>query len=259
MKLVVPELILGMLLTIAVLAMGFMFAGQVSFRFPEQVWLTRDASGFFTFLLFVVAVFQLCLFYWQLRYMSVGIDAGRLAAEAAQVSAKMAESQAAIATESLNASQLTARSQLRAYMGMRDNGTTYDAMNGDIKLMFKNYGATPAKQVSLWRRIVPDTEMVGEFAYSDEGGWVSVNQITHPGQHFGQVVGKLVSPSPSHVFFVYGFVDYLDAFDKPWRYRFAYAHNQIRGGDAWRAYLQHNNEIEQPESGPHAPLQQQEP
>jgi hypothetical protein len=57
----------------------------------EEPWLTKDAAGFFTFLLVVIGGFQLGLFYWQLRYMREGMEDATLAAKAATKQARIAE------------------------------------------------------------------------------------------------------------------------------------------------------------------------
>jgi hypothetical protein len=63
MKFRLPDVILGCLLTVAVFAMGMIFAS--SGRVVEAIgvgWLTKDASGFFAGLQFVVAAIQAVLF-----------------------------------------------------------------------------------------------------------------------------------------------------------------------------------------------------
>src|SRR5579872_5059373 len=60
MKYRVPDLVLGCLLTVAIFAVGIVFAASGRFiqSSGEAVgfsWLTKDASGFFTSLQFIVA------------------------------------------------------------------------------------------------------------------------------------------------------------------------------------------------------------
>src|SRR5262245_39808985 len=43
-------------------------------HYRNEPWLTKDAAGFFTFLLVVVGGVQVGLFYWQLRYMRTGME-----------------------------------------------------------------------------------------------------------------------------------------------------------------------------------------
>jgi hypothetical protein len=140
----------------------------------------------------------------------------------------------------------TRERQLRAYMGMENNGTKFIEASEEIKLFFKNYGNTPATKVSMWVKIIEGTEEHSDFGYTD-GTWVARNQITHPGQLFGQVVGKVGEKSGGfHIFFIYDYVVYEDAFENRWRYCFAYAHDISRRGDAWRCYHKHN--YEEPEN-----------
>src|ERR1051325_5248667 len=49
----------------------------------EEPWLTKDAAGFFTFLLVVVGGFQAGLFLWQLWLIRESLDDARIAADAA--------------------------------------------------------------------------------------------------------------------------------------------------------------------------------
>jgi hypothetical protein len=86
---------------------------------PEEPWLTKDAAGFFTFVLVIVGIGQLGLFYWQLRYMRAGMHDAKLAAEAAKDAAIAGTRQAIIAQDTLKATQDTAQRQLRAYVSVQ--------------------------------------------------------------------------------------------------------------------------------------------
>jgi len=55
--------------------------------FSPANWLTKDAAGFFTFLLVVVGCFQIGLFLWQLRLIRESLDDAKIAADAAKQSA----------------------------------------------------------------------------------------------------------------------------------------------------------------------------
>lgn len=104
-----PEIVLGILLTVAVFGMGMLYdssrhqptdaqpkqeAHQV--KAPDQpepftmIWLTHDGAVFFTFVLSFIAAAQAGLFLWQLRYMKVGIKDASIAAKAADLSARAA-------------------------------------------------------------------------------------------------------------------------------------------------------------------------
>lgn len=87
-----PEVILGCLLTFAAFALGMMFAS--SGRAVEPVgpsWLTKDASGFFAGLQFVVATIQAALFIYQLRLIRISLDDAKVASSAAARQARVAE------------------------------------------------------------------------------------------------------------------------------------------------------------------------
>lgn len=62
-------------------------------------WLSKDASGFFTFLLLVLAAAQLALFWYQLRLIRVSLDEAKISASAAADAAKASARQAHIAEE----------------------------------------------------------------------------------------------------------------------------------------------------------------
>ena len=57
----------------------------------DSTWLTKDAAGFFTFLLVVVAGAQVALFVWQLWLIRESLDDTKIAAEAAKESADAAK------------------------------------------------------------------------------------------------------------------------------------------------------------------------
>lgn len=64
-------------------------------------WLSKDASGFFTFLLLIVAAVQLGLFWYQLRLIRVSLDEAKTAARAAADAASASARQADAAEQSL--------------------------------------------------------------------------------------------------------------------------------------------------------------
>jgi hypothetical protein len=88
----IPDIFLGALLAVAAFAMGSVFGSQ---RQPaEQIstakadtadsqgqphetlwyWVAHDAAGFFTLCLSAIGLFQLVLFYWQLRLIRESLD-----------------------------------------------------------------------------------------------------------------------------------------------------------------------------------------
>jgi hypothetical protein len=115
----------------------------------------------------------------------------------------------------------TAKMELRAYMGMMTLGTRPIAANGDVSFFFVNYGKTPAHRVSMWCCIIPATSHNHIFKYS-EADIVARNQITHPNQQFGQIIGNVGTIPENRDCFVHGCIEYLDAFGHKWRFCYAY-------------------------------------
>jgi hypothetical protein len=116
LKAKVPEIVIGVLLTVAVFAIGMAFeserhltnqpanAKQIQHP-PDYVafswdWLTHDGSVFFTCVLAFIAAIQAYLFVRQLRIMHDGIKGARTAADATTAAAKAATRQAEIAERS---------------------------------------------------------------------------------------------------------------------------------------------------------------
>jgi hypothetical protein len=114
----IPEIFLGALLAIVVFAMGLIVGSSL---YPSQTtqqqsaekrsngtgqsqpdestwhWMTHDATGFFTLGLFVVAFFQLGLFYRQLVLIRKSLDEAKIAANASTEAANAATTQADLA------------------------------------------------------------------------------------------------------------------------------------------------------------------
>jgi hypothetical protein len=117
----IPEIVLGCLLTIAVFAIGVLFAwrpdaakprGDISeqdaaksgeyAKSPDSeligpTWLTKDATGFFAFVTALVIGGQAVMFFIQLRYMRIGMRDATIAARAARGGAIAAADAAQIA------------------------------------------------------------------------------------------------------------------------------------------------------------------
>src|SRR4051812_32076592 len=62
-------------------------------------WLSKDASGFFTFLLLIVAGLQLVLFWYQLRLIRVSLEEAKTTGIAAADAARASSRQAHVAEE----------------------------------------------------------------------------------------------------------------------------------------------------------------
>src|SRR5438105_2425027 len=111
MKFRVPEIFLGAFLTIAVFSMGILFSSQYSDHVTKQpaqqetsssgnnaknpdteltgsTWLTKDASGFFTFALVIVGGIQAILFLAQLKLIRESLAPAKAAADAARIAAE---------------------------------------------------------------------------------------------------------------------------------------------------------------------------
>lgn len=110
----IPEIFLGCFLTVAVFATGMLVDGGKQAANPASAerkqeavsnshktkspdaeltgstWLTKDAAGFFTFGLVLVGLGQAWLFFFQLRYMRIGMRDATIAAKASQLSAETA-------------------------------------------------------------------------------------------------------------------------------------------------------------------------
>jgi hypothetical protein len=263
----IPEIFFGMLLAVALFLMGAMFwssqypgqstqAPSASHRADEETqgqqheglwnWLTHDAAGFFTTWLVIVGGGQLVLFYIQLKLIRESLTDAEQLAETAKL-------QAQIADATLKSSQDTAKRQLRAYMGHEPNGAHFEPQwnaaagifenRGPVKYFERNYGGTPATNVSMHVRVIEGLNPPIDF--EKDVPKLEVMQTVFPGQG----VGKIVDPAKrrQHRFFLYGYIDYDDVFGGKWRRRFAFTHDPDRpgrGDDSWVAYHRNNDENE---------------
>ncbi|MGX1323243.1 hypothetical protein AB7M17_006696 [Bradyrhizobium sp. USDA 377] len=84
MKFRVPEVVIGCLLTVAAFAVEMAFMPSARAGEPLLSWFTKDASGFFTSLQFVVATIQAVLFVYQLRFIKGSLDVATRQACAAE-------------------------------------------------------------------------------------------------------------------------------------------------------------------------------
>jgi hypothetical protein len=157
------EIFLGAFLASAIFAVGVLFASsqqaasstqQVAASKPHDqgeqtkppdgelmgsTWLTKDAAGFFTFLLVCVGGIQAWFFWVQLRLIRTSLDDARIAANAAKDSADATK-------ESVVLARSTAEKQLRAYVLVTNitiSGVATDATPAAV-IVIKNSGQTPA-------------------------------------------------------------------------------------------------------------------
>lgn len=142
----IPEILLGCLLTLAVFALGVLFAGRVTpsttDSFTGSMWLTRDAAGFFAFIATIIAAAQAFMFWRQLRYMSKGMVDATKAANAAAIQARTI-----VATE-------------RPYIFILPRTDGGSPFNRTIAYDIRNFGRTPAiiVRVSVGLRVISNFE-----------------------------------------------------------------------------------------------------
>jgi hypothetical protein len=230
-----PEIFLGCFLTIAVFAMGMLFvssgyapqsAQNISTpKAPNQseqskspdsdligsTWLTKDASGFFTFVLVVVGSLQALFFWYQLGLIRESLAPAKDASKAAADSIKLAEK--------------TSRQQLRAYLFPK-----FPRMvifnHGKIcvhQMLVKNYGQTPADDVV----VISNTDFLDPnpvpFPNLDEPDEISKSTIAPTGEiifttetEYPLTIENLENvASGTKAFFVWGQIRYNDAFGRP--------------------------------------------
>jgi hypothetical protein len=100
------ELVLGILLTVAVFAVGMMFVSTVPTQTTTNAetwagWMMKDAAGFFTLLLVIVGIGQVILFWYQLKLIRSSLEDAKRAANTATDAANAASRQAYVAEQSL--------------------------------------------------------------------------------------------------------------------------------------------------------------
>jgi hypothetical protein len=170
MRFRLPEIFLGIFLTVAVFSMGMLFgssrgsppkqqttsdAAQENANHPPDGgfwdWVTHDAAGFFTLWLVIVGGGQIGLFYWQLQLIRISADDAKRAGMAAE---RAADATAA----SVDLARDTAKRQLRAYVTV--NGIIRTKDPGDLEgagfavlVDIKNNGQTPAFDLLQWAQI----------------------------------------------------------------------------------------------------------
>ena len=164
-----PELFLGCFLTVAVFAAGMLFIRQEQPTSPTQqvtaaktyeqgeqakapdsdlmgsTWLTKDAAGFFTFILVCVGGIQAWFFWIQLRLIRQSLDDAKMAAVAAERAAKATE-------DAVELSRQTAERQLRAYVHTVGKDFLVQGVDSDRfvnKFSVVNAGQTPAYKLKI--------------------------------------------------------------------------------------------------------------
>jgi hypothetical protein len=140
----------------------------------------------------------------------------------------------------------TAQRQLRAYISHQPLGA--DFWQGRLKYFEMNFGKTPAKDVQMFVGVKDGSEPPSDF----KGPFERLEFMSYiaPGQNIGKIIpGHNNKPS----LFLYGYVDYTDAFERKWRRRFAVSYDGSRaerGDDKWIWHAEHNDELERKKGSP---------
>jgi hypothetical protein len=151
MRLSTPELLIGCLLTLAILSLGMVF-------FSGTTWLTKDSGGFFTFIIAIVGAIQAGLFLVQLRLIQDSLAPAERAAKAAQEAATAAKTQAD-ALMAAEGAHLYVVIKSHNVDGIFQRAAWYDhspSMHASktepprVQYTLKNYGKTPALLQHVW-------------------------------------------------------------------------------------------------------------
>jgi hypothetical protein len=241
-------------LTVAVFATGMLFQGQKQAASPASAekkqeaasnshksespdaeltgptWLTKDAAGFFTFGLVLVGVGQAWLFFFQLRYMRIGMRDATVAANAAKDSSVgvVAAERARffIVIQDHNIGDL-----LRLFTNTETDlihRTVGRSTPPEITYRFKNYGKTPGilKEISLGMSISSDpVDPVYSVTISSfPEHMIGAGDATPDryAEHYSPIVSEQASAIDRNVarLWFYGRLDYEDVFGKPQVHRF---------------------------------------
>jgi flagellar basal body-associated protein FliL len=170
-------------------------------------WLSKDASGFFTFLLLIVGAAQLVLFWYQLRLIRISLEDTKMTAIAAADAATASSRQADAAEQSLAKIE-------RPYIFVHSVSALHvDKIDGFGRVFYElrvtysvaNHGKIPAiigrPQVSL--SVSPEPRASTNLSYDHP---LFVSPVLAP----GEVRTGIEETHPW-----YGEV-YLDGFGKPW-------------------------------------------
>jgi hypothetical protein len=186
----------------------------------QEPWLTKDAAGFFTFLLVIVGGFQIGMFGWQLWLIRKSLDETKLAALAAKEAADAAKGQAETAQGTLKAMQDIAKRQLRAYVSVTGIKILFPGgeWQPNIRVTFKNGGQTPAYGVQ--NRFGCGYGIVGDPSFSDfqESARYSDLGLDQDVTTTSLILQAIWNPFKEALaaraikFFVFGEINYRDAF-----------------------------------------------
>jgi hypothetical protein len=226
-----------------------------------EPWLTKDAAGFFTFLLVGVGAAQLWLFVWQLRLFRESLDDAKIAADAAKeaadagkIQAETAQLHAETARQTLQTMQDTAERQLRAYVFAEPGGPLERQMVGIpstgvgaqpyggiaamqrhifFEVKFTNSGQTPAYRFrqSTVSEIMDEPVAEENFLFEPEH---PISRATLPAGAVVTSTGSVPYTAQDEAdiragrktFYVFGEIEYVDAFKQQRRVRFRLMHGQ---------------------------------
>lgn len=120
-----------------------------------STWLTKDAGGFFTFVLVIVGGLQLLLFWYQLGLIRESLDPAKEAADAAKLNA-----QAVMDAEGAHLYPVIKRTNVSNHdvffepiMYGKSRPDTDAVLTPTVAYRFKNYGKTPAILQSIMHNI----------------------------------------------------------------------------------------------------------
>jgi hypothetical protein len=211
-------------------------------------WITKDAAGFFTAALAVIAVFQLGMFGVQLWLIRESLVDAKKAAEAAKESADVAKEtadtskvQAETARATLQTMQNTAERQLRAYV-FAEAGPLQRGANGVWRytIHFRNSGQTPAYDVTQYSKADIFDEPVPEDKFVVDRRMDGVNSRAPlpPNQRDPVNTSNTFNVSAAEfadikagrkAFYVWGEINFRDAFKINRTVRFRFLHNKDSG------------------------------
>jgi hypothetical protein len=173
----IPEILVGVFLTLAVFAMGVVFSSKYPSQTtqtdssektngdtakkepPKPFWQSAaaDPVAAFTLGLLIVGIFQAGFFFVQLHLIRESLTDAKIAADAAKRAAKATE-------DAVKLSRDTTQRQLRAYVVAKADGNVgIKKINGSenavmvtVQIAIKNTGQTPAHDL----RVISKTELL---------------------------------------------------------------------------------------------------
>ena len=215
-------------------------------------WAKRDASGFFTMLLFGVGFFQLFMFLWQLRLMRGSLAEAKNATKAAGEAADAATRAAQTAKETLLCSQRPWVT-VEAIRTVTPMSFLHGKFDCQLELIMVNSGTSLAKDVAIIANVIRAPTGSGPDDYLAEH-WDDAKQelLRQKAQHqevdwpIGYVIApneKVKIPYPGRStdvtredtqagkFMIGGYLEYEDQFGEQHFTRFGFHPNPYKGID----------------------------